>query len=91
MTEAPDRSGDPVAEDFDFESALDELEDIVRALDGDDVGLDEAIALFRKGLARVEAANAWLDDASGRVEEVIEASTGALESRPLDDVDPADD
>lgn len=90
MTDATDHDDGSGAENFDFEAALEELEGIVRALDRDDVGLDEAIALFRKGLARVESANAWLDAASGRVEEVIEASSGALDTRPLDPPDPTD-
>lgn len=85
MSDRGDRGERVPDEEFDFEAALAELENIVRSLDRDDVGLDEAIALFRKGVARLEAANEWLDAASGRIEEVIETSGGELDTRPLED------
>ena len=70
--------------ELDFEATLAELEEIVSRLDGDDVDLDGAIALFRRGLERLEAANAWLAEAEGRVEELIETSSGTLETRPFE-------
>jgi len=75
-------------EGLDFERALRELEDIVRRLDGDDVSLDDAIALFERGMEHVKAANRWLDEASGRVEELIETATGRLETRPFESPGP---
>ena len=79
MAEETGRDGD-----LDFERALTELEEIVQQLDSDDVGLDDAIALFERGIERLQAANRWLDRASGRVEELIETSSGRLETRPFD-------
>lgn len=76
------------AEELDFEQALRELEEIVRRLDGDDISLDEAIALFERGMERAKAAHRWLDAASGRVEELIETSSGRLETRPFESPDP---
>jgi len=71
-------------ESFDFEGALTELEEITGRLDRQDIGLDEAIALFERGIARLAAANRWLDRAAGRVEELIETSSGKLATRPLE-------
>ena len=72
------------AGDFDFEATLEELEDIAERLDREGLPLDEAIELFERGVRRLRQANRWLDEASGRVEELIAESTGALRTRPLD-------
>lgn len=72
--------------EFEFEAALEELEDIVDRLDREGVGLDEAIALFERGIERMGAAKAWLESASGRIEELIATSTGKLETVPLDEI-----
>ncbi len=77
--------------DVEFEATLEELEEIVSKLDREGVGLDEAVALFERGIDRLKRANAWLDSASGRVEELIATATGELETRPLADVDEDDD
>lgn len=74
-------------EELDFEKTLAELEEIARALDGDDLGPDEAIALFERGVARLREANEWLETASGRVEEIIATSGGRVETRPLEGTD----
>lgn len=60
----------------DFEKALAELERIVVALDSDELGLDEALALFEEGMRHVRAANQLLEETRGRVEELITRSTG---------------
>lgn len=70
--------------EFEFETALRELEGIVARLDREGVGLDEAIALFEQGIERLGEARGWLETASGRVEELIASSTGKLEATPLD-------
>ena len=73
--------------DFEFETAIQELEEIVSRLDREGIGLDEAIALFEQGIERLGAARHWLETASGRVEDLIASSTGKLEARPLEEVD----
>jgi len=70
--------------ELDFEKTLAELEEIVSGLDREDVGLDEAIALFKRGIDRLQAANQWLGQAEGRVEELIQTSSGALDTRPFE-------
>lgn len=64
----------------DFESALEELERVVRSLDGDELELDEALELFERGVAQLRTANRLLDEARGRVEEVVEQASGELEA-----------
>lgn len=65
-------------EDPDFEEALSELEAIVRALESEDLELDQALSLFERGVRRLRLATRLLDDAEGRVEELIEESSGVL-------------
>ena len=77
----------PNEDEFEFEAVLEELEDIVDHLDREGVGLDEAIALFERGIERLGAAKEWLESASGRIEELIATSTGELETAPLDEAD----
>lgn len=64
----------------DFETALTELEEIVRALDREEMRLDEALDLFREGVDHLRAATRLLDDAEGQVEELIEDASGELEA-----------
>ena len=64
----------------DFESALEELEEIVRRLDREELSLDEALELFEEGVARLRTASRLLDEARGRVDEVVEEAAGELET-----------
>ena len=81
----------PSAREFEFEKAVAELEDIVERLDREDVGLDEAIKLFERGVERLGEARRWLEVASGRVEELIASSAGRLETKPLAERAPGDE
>ena len=76
--------------EFEFETAIRELEGIVARLDREGIGLDEAIALFEQGIERLGEARRWLETASGRVEELIASSTGRLKAKPLEGVDAPD-
>ena len=67
-----------------FETALSELEEIVRALDRDEMQLDEALELFRQGVGHLRTANRLLDEAKGQVEELIEEASGELETVDFD-------
>ncbi|MYA33729.1 MAG: exodeoxyribonuclease VII small subunit [Gemmatimonadales bacterium] len=78
------------SKEFEFETAIRELEGIVAGLDREGIGLDEAIALFEQGIERLGEARNWLETASGRVEELIASSTGELEARPLEGVEAPD-
>ncbi len=71
-----------MSEDLDFEATMAELERIVAALDGEELDLDEALRLFEDGVRHVGRANRLLEDVRGRIEELIEASSG--EVRPVE-------
>ena len=72
------------ADGSEFETALSELEEIVRALDRDEMQLDEALELFREGVGHLRTANQLLDDAEGQVEELIADASGELETVDFD-------
>ena len=56
-----------------FEDALRELERIVRCLEGDDLSLDESLALFERGQALAARCAALLDEADLKVRQLTPA------------------
>jgi exodeoxyribonuclease VII small subunit len=67
-----------------FEGLMRDVEEIVERLGSGDVELEEALALFERGVARLRAAAQLLDGARGRVEELIESAAGELAFRELE-------
>jgi exodeoxyribonuclease VII small subunit len=63
-----------------LESRLKRLEQIVAALEADDLDLEKALALFEEGVAHVRAAEKILAEAELKVEELLQGDrTRALE------------
>lgn len=56
-----------VDNDFSFERAMQELEEIVRTLESGDVSLDESLKLYEKGVGLVREANRLLADAKEKI------------------------
>lgn len=54
------------------------LEEILRAMESEDLDLDAALALFEEGVSRLRAAREWLRDAEVRVQKVVEDAGGTL-------------
>jgi exodeoxyribonuclease VII small subunit len=63
---------------------LKRLEEIVRQLERDDGDLDQALALFEEGVARLRAARERLGEAETRVKKVLEEAQGTLRAEDLD-------
>jgi exodeoxyribonuclease VII small subunit len=63
---------------------LAKLEEIVRRLEGDDVELDAALALFEEGIARLRAARERLAAAELKVQAVLDAAEGDIRLTDLD-------
>lgn len=70
--------------DLTFERALAELETIADSLEREDLDLDQALALFERGVERLRVAGRLLDAAHGRVEELVADAAGSLVVQPLD-------
>lgn len=62
-----------------FEENLVRLEAIASALDRDDLSLEQALALFEEGIAKLKDASAELTTAEGRVKFLVEKSAGVFE------------
>jgi exodeoxyribonuclease VII small subunit len=65
-------------------SDLTRLEEIVRKLEGDDIELDAALALFEEGVTRLRAAREQLAAAELKVQAVLEDASGDLRLVKLD-------
>ncbi len=56
-----------MSDKFDFEKSLAELEKVVSALENDEVSLDEAIALFEKGVKLSNQCRKTLESAQNKI------------------------
>ena len=64
---------------------LKRLEEIVRALEAEDIDLDKAIALFEEGVKRLRTAREQLGAVEQRVQKVLEQAGGELTLTDLDE------
>ena len=67
-----------------FSARLKRLEQIVRALEDEDLDLDKAIELFQEGVGGVKSARALLEEAELTVRSVVEAADGSIKGRDVD-------
>jgi exodeoxyribonuclease VII small subunit len=73
----------PVAE-LSFETALAELESVVRRLESGEASLEDSIDLYARGAELRRHCEAKLDAAERRVELIVQGPDGSLGTRPLD-------
>jgi len=60
----------------DLEKRLDRLEEIVEALEGEELELDEALQLFEEGVGHIRATRKTLEEAELRVERLLDDGDG---------------
>ena len=84
MTESrPDATA--IAADTPFETALEQLEDIVRRLEKGDVALDESVAIYERGEALKRHCEMLLKRAEARIQRITLTPEGRAEGvAPLD-------
>ena len=85
MAKRADKSDRPDDTPATFESALEELEDIVRKMEAGDVALDESLTLYERGRKLVAHCQGKLDHAEKQIEELGRGDDGKLEAKPLDE------
>ena len=61
-----------------FEQDLARLDAIARALESDKLSLDEALKLFEEGVVRLRSAAAALEQAEGRVQQLVQQADGTF-------------
>ncbi len=66
-----------------LQADLERLEQIVRALEADDLDLDKALSLFEEGVTRLKDARTRLGDAELRLKQLREAADGSADATDL--------
>ena len=66
-----------------FETAIERLEDIVRALEAGTLTLDEAMALFQEGVGLSRHCQQKLGEAEEKIDLLITGKDGKLKLKPL--------
>jgi exodeoxyribonuclease VII small subunit len=67
-----------------FEDALAELEQIVRALEGGQQRLEDAITAYERGAALRKHCEAKLAEAEARVAAIVQSADGSVTTRPME-------
>ena len=75
-----------VSKKFNFEKALEELEEIVSRLDSGELGLEEMLEEFERGIKLVRSCQKFLEQAQKKVEMLI-ADSEKLEFKELEEED----
>jgi exodeoxyribonuclease VII small subunit len=72
-----------------FESALEELENIIEQLESGDLSLEDTLAAFEKGVSLVKHCNQKLSEVEKKVELLLKDKEGRLQLKTLESL--ADD
>jgi exodeoxyribonuclease VII small subunit len=65
-----------------FETSLEELEKVVKELEEGDIPLEQALALFEKGIGLSESCRKQLEEAETRVE-ILLKKNGKVQAEPF--------
>ena len=69
--------------DLKFEDCLARLEQIVAALEGGNLPLEESLKVFEEGVSLARHCSRYLEDAERRIEILVKDETGATTARPF--------
>lgn len=70
-------------DDLPFEAAMARLEAIVKAMEGDDLSLDESLALYEEGVALTRRLNRELGEAEQKVMILQRTPDGEIKPSPF--------
>lgn len=70
-------------ENFSYEKALQELDEIVSKLEGEGLSLDETVVLYQRGRELAQYCQHLLDTVELRVQQVSEAEDGTTRVEPF--------
>jgi exodeoxyribonuclease VII small subunit len=73
---------DPEPKSPSFESCLEQLEKVVKELEGGDLQLERSLELFEKGMALSETCRKQLEEAETRIEMLIKKD-GKIQPEPF--------
>lgn len=78
------------ATDRKFESALEELEQVVEQLESGELSLEDSLSAFEKGVGLVRFCNQKLNDVEKKIEMLVKDKEGKLQLKELAEL-PKDD
>lgn len=78
------KSPPPSTSEVPFETALSELESLVRQLEGGQTSLEDALAAFERGTILQKQCEQHLHSAKMRVEKVLQKADGTLATTPFE-------
>ncbi|MDO8526382.1 MAG: exodeoxyribonuclease VII small subunit [Deltaproteobacteria bacterium] len=73
----------PKTETVKFETAVEKLEGIVRKLESGDLTLEESLKSFEEGIGLARVCEKLLQEAKGKVEQLIKKDAGEWKTEPL--------
>ena len=74
-----------------FETALEELEQVVEQLESGDLSLEDSLAAFEKGVGLVKLCNQKLTEVEKKVELLVKDKEGKLQLKPFEEVADGDE
>ena len=74
----------PRAKSSEFEKAFQELEDIVRRLESEELPLDESLQLFENGIRLSRFCNHKLEEIEKKIELILADSKGQPDTEPFE-------
>ncbi|MGY8823614.1 MAG: exodeoxyribonuclease VII small subunit [Candidatus Latescibacterota bacterium] len=80
-----------MSESTSFEEALETLEESVERLEAGELKMEEALAVFEKGIKASRACGQWLDQARKRVQVLITDTEGEFQLDFLDEEEGEDE
>lgn len=72
---------------FDFEKAMERLEQIVNDLESGKLSLDESLKIFEEGVELSKKCYKKLNEAELRVKQLVKNESGEFELKLFDDID----
>ncbi len=69
-----------------FETALEELEQVVEQLESGELSLEDSLSAFEKGVGLVKICNQKLNDVEKKIEVLVKDKEGKLQLKPFEDL-----
>ena len=69
-----------------FESALEDLEQVVEQLESGELSLEDSLAAFEKGVGLVKFCNQKLNEVEKKIDLLVKDKEGKLQLKPLADL-----
>ena len=80
-----------VAVDKNFESALEELEQVVEQLESGELSLEDSLSAFEKGVGLVRFCNQKLNEVEQKIEMLVKDKEGRMQLKALADLPDRED